>query len=179
METNIPEEIDVTGIEIESIDKVIISELKKIRRSDIDYREYKKALRPYINTLRYQLKILPESTKLVGPSTYIHPAIVITLEELGKLCGKYMKRVNDEDCENLGLAWAMQHGYTYIDEADIKKLNIDIGENTTLSEPINTTEIEPVILANGFRYVLLEEDFWCIIVGLEGNCPLVIIEEIE
>lgn len=178
METNIPEKIDVTGIEIGNIYTIIISELKKLRRSDVNYLEYKKALRPYLNAIKTQLKILPESWEKID-GDYIHPAIVITLEELGKLCGKYMKKVNDEDCENLGLAWAMRFGYTYIDAADLKKLNTNIGENTTLTESIDTTEIEPVILANGFRYVLLEEEFWCIIVGLEGNCPLVIIEEIE
>jgi len=179
METNIPEVIDTTGIGIKSIYSVIVGELKKIRRSDIDYREYKKALSPYLNVIRYQLKMLPEATKFVEPSTVIHPALVITLEELGKLCGKHMKRVNDEDCENLGLTWAIQHEYTYIDAADIKKVKVDIGENTPLVESIDKIEIEPDILANGFRYVLLEEEFWCIIIGLEGNCPLVIIEEIE
>lgn len=169
METNIPEEIDVRKILIKSMDSAIVSELKKIRRSDIDYREYKKALSPYINALRYQLKTMQPR----------HPIMVITLEELGKLCGKYMKKVNDEDCENLGLAWAMKHEMKYIDATDIKKANSGLRENTTLTESIDTTEIEPAILANGFRYILLEEEFWSVIVGLEGNCPLVIIEELE
>jgi hypothetical protein len=174
METNIPEVVDVTDIGIKSMDSAIVSELKKIRRSDIDYREYKKTLRPYINALKYQLETLKPK----------HPIIVITLEELGKLCGKYMKKVNDEDCENLGLAWAMKHEMKYIDAADIKNASIYLGENTTLenttlAESIDITEIEPTVLANGFRYVLLEEEFWSVIVGLEGNCPLVIIEELE
>lgn len=173
METNIPEKIDVRGIAVGNIFNDIVIELRKIRRSDIDYREYKRALKPYIKALRYKLETLPESPEDVSHG----PGLVITLEELGRLTGKYMKKVDNQDCENLGLAWALQHQYTYIDAEDIKKSKIDIGD-TTLTESINETDIEPSILANGFRYNLLEEEFWSIIIGLESNCPLVFIEQI-